>query len=233
MDNVDIKIISKENHFKIWSGTENGNNYERVISKDNVENSKINYFYNSLLPTDVSYEKPFGIELMSGFYIGKTKEEVKKSRSKDRNNLLSVYGSEMTNEMQPKWRGKNAFSIYFGILSPTAKQVFKCSKYWSSNVVKVKTNSGKEMYLGLTLFYVDYFIGYVTTNLSKWIKEFFEENKEQLNSPDLKVEEIFNEKNSIINNENDQHLNLRILNANFKFSDFIENKNGKKRQIGI
>ncbi|WP_339021658.1 lipoprotein [Spiroplasma endosymbiont of Atherix ibis] len=73
MDNGDIKMISKENHFKIWSGTENGNKYERVISKDNVENSKINYFYNSLLPTDVSYEKPFGIELMSGFYIGKTK----------------------------------------------------------------------------------------------------------------------------------------------------------------
>ncbi|AUB31492.1 lipoprotein [Spiroplasma floricola] len=231
MNNGDIKMISKDNHFEIWSGSENGNKYERVITKDNVENSKINYFYNSLLPTDVSYEKPFGIELMSSFYIGKNQEEVKKARSNDIDNLLSVYGSEMTNDMQWKLRGKNAFSIYFGLLFLVEKQVFKCSNFWSSDVIKVKTNKGKEIYLGLSSFYVDYFIGYVTTNLSKWIKEFFEENKELLKSPDLKVEEIINEKSSIVSQKDNQHLNLRILNANFKFTDIIQNVNGEKRWI--
>ncbi|AUB31494.1 hypothetical protein [Spiroplasma floricola] len=224
-------MISKDNHFEIWFGSENGNKYERVITKDNVENSKINYFYNSLLPTDVSYEKPFGIELMSAFYIGKSQEEVEETLSKDMDNLVSVYGSEMTNDVQSKLRGKNAFSIYFGLSSPTAEQVFKCSKFWSSDVVQVKTNSGKEMYLGLSSFYVDYFVGYVTTNLSKWIKEFFEENKEQFKSPDLKVEEIINEKNSIVSQKDNQHLNLRIQNAKFEFTDLIEKDNGEKYQI--
>ncbi|WP_339021660.1 hypothetical protein [Spiroplasma endosymbiont of Atherix ibis] len=135
--------------------------------------------------------------------------------------------------MQSKWRGKNDFSIYFGLSIPSsaAKKVFECSEFWSSNVVQVKTNSGKKIYLGLSSYYVDYFIGYVTTNLSNLIKEFFEENKEQLNSPDLKVEEIFNEKNSIIRDENNQHLNLKILNAKFNFKDFMKDETGEEYSI--
>ncbi|AUB31491.1 lipoprotein [Spiroplasma floricola] len=219
MNNGDIKMISKDNHFEIWSGSENGNKYERVITKDNVENSKINYFYNSLLPTDVSYEKPFGIELMSSFYIGKNQEEVKKARSKDIDNFVSVYGSEIANDMQWKLRGKNAFSIYFG--DTALENIFKCTNFWLNDVVKIKTNNGNEFYIGLSSFYVDFFIGYITSNLSSWVKEFFEEYKDQLKSPDLKIEEIINEKESVIKDSSKQHLKLKVANSTFKFLDKI------------
>ncbi|WP_339034720.1 lipoprotein [Spiroplasma endosymbiont of Cantharis rufa] len=222
LENGDLELSSKEDHFKIWSGSSNGNKYERIVKKDDVENNNVNFLYDSLLPTDASLEKPFGMELMSGFYVGKSEDEIKKAFLPGHNKIVLEFGSEMTNDNHWNIKKKNAFSIFLGSeIRPISSNTFSCTRLWK-NILKVKTNQGEDIYIGLISLYVDYFVGYVTNNLSTWMKEFFEEYSSQLNSPDLEIEEVVNEKDKIIANSKNQHLNLKLYNANFKFDDEIE-----------
>ncbi|ALD66212.1 lipoprotein [Spiroplasma cantharicola] len=228
LENGDLELSSKEDHFKIWSGSDDGNKYERVVKSQDVEEINTNFLYDSLLPPEASLENPFGIELMSAFYIGKSEEEVKNAFPKLHSKTVLEFGSEMTYDNQFKWRNKNAFSIFLGT-GPREGNTFSCTRMWSKTI-KVKTNQGEDMYVGLFSLYVDYFVGYVTTNLSSWMKDFFEEYKSQLDSPYLKIQEDINQE---INdtNANNQHLHLRFENANFKFTQKINYREDENEEI--
>lgn len=216
LENGDFKLTSKNDQFKIWSGTDDGNKFERVIKKESYENNTINYLYDSLLPTNASYDNPFGVEMMSGFYVGKSEEEVNEVLNKgDKTDFIKAFASEMTNEMQWNLRQKNAFSIFLAT-SWTVDEVFNCSKAWTQTI-KFETIGGNEVYVGLKSFYIDYFVAYVTSNLSSWVKEFFNVNKSQLESPELVIEEVVNDSDSIKSNLDNQHLNMKIKNATFDF----------------
>ncbi|WP_342258453.1 lipoprotein [Spiroplasma endosymbiont of Dioctria linearis] len=229
LENGDLELSSKDDHFKIWSGSNNGNKYERIVKKDDVDNNNVNFLYDSLLPTDASLEKPFGIELMSGFYVGKSEDEVKKAFSNVYNNIQIEFGSEMTNDNHWNLKKKNAFSIFLGS-GHISGNTFSCTRIWE-DVLKIKTDQGEDIYIGLISLYIDYFVGYVTSNLSTWMKEFFEEYSSQLNSPDLLIEEVVNEKGKIIANSKNQHLNLKLYNANFTFKQKIDYKQDEETEV--
>ncbi|ALD66211.1 lipoprotein [Spiroplasma cantharicola] len=229
LENGDLELSSKEDHFKIWSGSDDGNKYQRVVKSQDVEGIKANFLYDSLLPPEASLENPFGIELMSAFYVGKSEEEVKNAFPKSHSKTVLEFGSEMTYDNQFKWRNKNAFSIFLGS-GPREGNTFSCTRMWSKTI-KVKTNQGEDMYVGLFSLYVDYFVGYVTTNLSSWMKDFFEEYKSQLKSPNLEIVEEVNQKQEIIANKDNQHLKLKLSNAEFTFNDSIKYKNDENRKI--
>ncbi|ALD66213.1 lipoprotein [Spiroplasma cantharicola] len=229
LENGDLELSSKEDHFKIWSGSNDGNKYKRVIDSEDVEKNSVNFLYDSLLPTGANLENPFGIELMSAFYVGKSEQEVNTALAKSHSDAVKEFGSEMTNNNQWNLREKNAFSIFLGS-GPREGNTFSCTRMWYKTI-KVKTIQGEDMYIGLFSLYVDYFIGYVTNNLSSWIKDFFEEYKIQLESPNLEIKELVNESANISTNPNNQHLNLKFSNANFKFNGIMEYKRDENSEL--
>ncbi|WP_339034719.1 lipoprotein [Spiroplasma endosymbiont of Cantharis rufa] len=229
LDNGDLQLLSKDDHFKIWSGSSNGNKYERIVKKNDIDNNNVNFLYDSLLPMDASLEKPFGMELMSGFYVGKSEDEVRKAFSNVYNNIQIEFGSEMTNDNHWNLKKKNAFSIFLGS-GHISGNTFSCTRIWE-DVLKIKTDQGEDIYIGLISLYVDYFVGYVANNISTWIKTFFEEYSSQLNSQDLVIEEIVNQKDDILTNSNNQHLKLVFKKANFKFNQKIDYKKDEDTDI--
>ncbi|WP_339035086.1 hypothetical protein [Spiroplasma endosymbiont of Cantharis rufa] len=229
LENGDLELLSKDDHFKIWSGSNNGNKYERIVKKNDIDNNNVNFLYDSLLPTDASLEKPFGMKLMSGFYVGKSEDEVRKAFSNVYNNIQIEFGSEMTNDNHWNLKKKNAFSIFLGS-GHISGNTFSCTRIWE-DVLKIKTNKGEDIYIGLISLYVDYFVGYVANNLSTWMKEFFQEYSSQLDSPDLEIEEVINEKDDILANSNKQHLKLVFKNANFTFNKKIDYKNDEESEV--